>query len=254
MAIVPRIAAVSNPDTIPFVYGIGHEGNLRAELQLTDPAGCIEHFNQGRADIALVPSSAVPTLHGAELLTGYCVAVEGASERAVLVSNSPAGELRRIFVGADAPALTQLAAFVAARRWKINPEWVLWSDPSRPGAASDAEAYLLTEGRAAEYEGCFACSSDLTAEWYELTGLPFVEWVWVARKGTDYQTTDAFEQALTFGVEHIWEALVENGCADEPTYARLSGDVDYLFDEQKRRALHTLWDSGVKITPRVNPG
>ena len=40
MVIVPRIAAVSYLNTIPFIYGIGHEGNLRAELLLSPPAVC----------------------------------------------------------------------------------------------------------------------------------------------------------------------------------------------------------------------
>ena len=40
MVIVPRIAAVSYLNTIPFIYGIEHEGNLRAELLLSPPAVC----------------------------------------------------------------------------------------------------------------------------------------------------------------------------------------------------------------------
>ena len=56
MALIPRIAAVSYLNTIPFIYGIRHAGNLRAELLLTPPALCASNFIDGNADIALLPS------------------------------------------------------------------------------------------------------------------------------------------------------------------------------------------------------
>ena len=57
MVNIPRIAAVSYLNTIPFIYGIQHEGNLRAELLLTPPAGCYQNYIDGNADIALMPSA-----------------------------------------------------------------------------------------------------------------------------------------------------------------------------------------------------
>ena len=77
MALTPRIAAVSYLNTIPFIYGIRHEGNLRADLLLsTTPALCAQHFIDGDADIALVPSSVVPQLKSAEIVTDYCIGAE----------------------------------------------------------------------------------------------------------------------------------------------------------------------------------
>ena len=33
----------------------------------------------------------------------------------------------------------------------------------------------------------------------------------------------------------------------------LSG-FDYIFDNQKHKALQQFWDSGLKVAPRANPG
>ena len=52
MVIVPRIAAVSYLNTIPFIYGIEHEGNLRAELLLSPPALTPKNYAEHKADIA----------------------------------------------------------------------------------------------------------------------------------------------------------------------------------------------------------
>ena len=80
--------------------------------------------------------------------------------------------------------------------------------------------------------------------------------VWVARKGTDLLQIEALEYALTFGLEHTFEAVRES-VPDEALleiYEHLSSEVDYLFDLEKHKALKRLWSSGVKNALRTNPG
>ena len=141
MALIPRIAAVSYLNTIPFIYGIRHAGNLRAELLLTPPALCASNFIDGNADIALLPSAVVPRLKDAELVTDFCIGAEGE------------------------------------------------------------------------------------------------------------------EEALTFGVERIYEAVQQSDYRDRPyAYDYLTRNIDFLFDNEKRKALQKFWTSGVKVTPLVEPG
>ena len=79
--------------------------------------------------------------------------------------------------------------------------------------------------------------------------------VWVARKGTPYEVTDALEEALTFGVERIYEAVQQSDYRDRPyAYDYLTRNIDFLFDNEKRKALQKFWTSGVKVTPLVEPG
>ena len=73
MVIVPRIAVVSCLSTTPFIYGIRHECNLRAELSLSAPSETTRLFADGLADLALIPAAAYPTLKEARLVTEYCV-------------------------------------------------------------------------------------------------------------------------------------------------------------------------------------
>ena len=62
MAIIPTITAVSHLNTIPFVYGLKHADNLRADLLLAPPAECAKNYIEGKADIALLPAAVVPEL------------------------------------------------------------------------------------------------------------------------------------------------------------------------------------------------
>jgi chorismate dehydratase len=57
-------------------------------------------------------------------------------------------------------------------------------------------------------------------------------------------------------LEHTYEAILEAGFDKKPydAYEYLTRNIDYIFDNQKRRALQKFWDSGLKVSPRVNPG
>ena len=75
-------------------------------------------------------------------------------------------------------------------------------------------------------------------------------------EGKFVEADEALEYALTFGLEHTFEAVRES-VPDEALleiYEHLSSEVDYLFDLEKHKALKRLWSSGVKDALRTNPG
>ena len=221
MALIPRIAAVSYLNTIPFIYGIRHAGNLRAELLLTPPALCASNFIDGNPDIALLPSAVVPRLKDAELVTDFCIGAEGEVRTVVVVSNTPIEEVRRIWLDAHSRTSVQLTGYLAARRWKIAPQWLDMSDYAVLDTPQEGDAFLLIGDKVFDHEDEFIYSYDLAAEWREATGLPFAF--------ADYR--------------------------DRPyAYDYLTRNIDFLFDNEKRKALQKFWTSGVKVTPLVEPG
>ena len=255
MALIPRIAAVSYLNTIPFIYGIRHAGNLRAELLLTPPALCASNFIDGNADIALLPSAVVPRLKDAELVTDFCIGAEGEVRTVVVVSNTPIEEVRRIWLDAHSRTSVQLTGYLAARRWKIAPQWLDMSDYAVLDTPQEGDAFLLIGDKVFDHEDEFIYSYDLAAEWREATGLPFAFAVWVAHAEVDADTVESLQHALTYGLEHGYEALLDSPFAADSAaaYGELL-QFDYIFDNQKNQALQKFWDSGVKVAPRANPG
>lgn len=257
MVIVPRIAAVSYLDAIPFIYGIRHDANFRAgELMLSTPDQCAEYFLQGKTDIALVPSSVVPSLADAEIVTEYCLGFCGPSRTCVLLSNDDLPALRRVFFDRHSPAVASLAVYLLQKRWKISPEYFVLKDLQQLRYPVPGDAFVLAGDGTFAAEGLFNHVWDLTGEWRKAVRLPFAAAVWVARKGTDYEQIEGLQHALTFGVEHTYEAVLAEGLANDPrdVYGYLTRHVDYIFDQQKQKALKKLWDSGIKVSPRANPG
>ena len=256
MVIVPRIAAVSYLNTIPFIYGIEHEGNLRAELLLSPPSLCAKNFAEHKADIALVPAAAVPSLADAQVVTEYCIGAAGPVRTVVLLSNEPIEKAHRVFLDAHSLTSVQLAGYLLAKHWRVTPEYYTLEDYAQLGHALPGDAFLLIGDKVFDHEGRFAYSYDLAAEWKKATRLPFAFAVWVARKGTDPDFTEGLQHALTFGIEHTYEAILEHGFDRKPydAYGYLTQNIDYIFDNQKHKALQKFWDSGIKVTPRANPG
>ena len=254
MAIYPKIAVVSQLDTMPFVYGIRHEGNLRADLLVfSSYTDCIEAFDSGKADIALLPAALVPSLRGSEIITDYCVGAVGAARSAVVVGNTPINRVQRILVAPDAGTALSVAAWLSQNRWHIAPDWI---EAQHDTALAEGDALLLTGDKAfavqaTDYTFCY----DIAKEWVDAAHLPLAFDVWVGRKGISYEVHDALQSALTFGIEHTYEAVAESDCADvERAYDHLVNDIDYLFDIEKHTALQRLWECGLKVAPKVNPG
>jgi chorismate dehydratase len=242
---VISIAAVSYLNTIPFLYGIRHSGELSATLLLSPPSGCADAFNERRADVALVPVGALPRIKDNDynIVTTWCIGAEGPVRTVVVMSDAPLGEIRRVWLDGHSNTSVELARRLAKDLWKISPEWAGLTDYSVVENPAPGDAFVLIGDKVFDYEGRFAHTWDLAVEWQKLTGLPFVFAMWVARESVPAETIDALENALTLGVERVYEAIVESEYADRPyAYEYLTRNIDYQLDGAKRRGLQKFRD------------
>lgn len=254
---VVSVAAVSYLNTIPFLYGIRHADNLRAGLLLSPPSGCAEAFDYRKADIALIPVGGLAEIadRDFDIVTSWCIGADGPVRTVVMVSDCPLKNIKRIWLDTHSMTSVRLAKVLAAQYWKIAPEWANLSDYSVLDKPRAGDAFVLIGDKVFDNEGRFDNKWDLADEWRAHTGLPFVFAVWVARRNVPEETLAALEDALTLGVERIYEAILESPYAGRDyAYDYLTRNIDYLFDGQKRRALERFWDSGLKTTLRINPG
>ena len=255
MAVNAKITAVSYLNTIPFIFGLRHHSNIGAELLLAPPSLCYKNFVEGKADIALMPVAMVPSLADAEIVTDYCIGAVGKVRTVVVMSNSPIEKVARIYLDAHSKTSVQLCGYLAKKLWHIEPEWIALEEYSQLDHAEEGDAFLLIGDKVFDNEDRFAHTYDLAEEWQKATKMPFTFAVWVARKGLSYEVRDELQAAFTYGVEHIYEAILESDYAErEYAYEYLTENIDFLFDIQKHNALKKFWDYGLKIEPKVNPG
>jgi chorismate dehydratase len=237
---VISIAAVSYLNTIPFLYGLRHSDELRADLLLSPPSGCTAAFNERRADIALVPVGGLKSLkdNDFDIVTSWCIGADGPVRTVVLASNEPLRNIKRVWLDSHSNTSVALARYLAAHHWKISPEWVDLTDYSRLDHPEPGDAFVIIGDKVFEQEGRFAHTWDMAEEWQKYEKLPFVFAVWVARKNVAPEVIDALERALTTGVERVYESILESEYADRPyAYEYLTRNIDYFFDDPKRQAL-----------------
>ncbi len=209
------------------------------------------------ADIALVPAGGLPLIKDPDfdVVTSWCIGAEGPVRTVVMVSGAPLKAIKKVWLDGDSHTSVELARLLASKYWKIAPEWAPLDDPARLAAPGEGDAFVLIGDKVFDNEGRFAHSWDLADEWAKYSKLPFVFAVWVARKSVPAETLAALENALTLGVERIYESILESPYADRPyAYEYLTRNIDYFFDEQKRRGLGRFWDEGLKAPLRANPG
>ncbi len=250
-----KIAAVSYLNTIPFVYGIEHAHLLRAGLLLAPPSHNVAAYLSGEADIALIPSGAIADLSDAEIVTSYCLGARKPVRTVMVMSDSPIEHVGRIYLDAHSRTSVLLTRILCEELWHIAPQFVAMEDYAVVETPAEGDAFLLIGDKVFDHEGRFAFNYDLSQCWTELTGLPFVFAVWVARKGVEDEVIGALEGSLRYGVAHIPEAIRSYGHGNKP-YAKqyLTENLDFVFDIQKRKALSLFWEKGQKFAPRANPG
>lgn len=250
-----RVAAVSYLNTVPFIYGIEHAKKLHAALLLSPPSHCVTSFLEGDADIALIPVAAIPNIDDAEIITSYCIGASSPVRTVTVMTNHPIKEVKRIHLDSHSRTSALLTKILCNELWEISPEWVELVDYGVVDTPAEGDAFLLIGDKVFDYEGRFKYTYDLSVEWNKLTSLPFVFAAWVARKGTNPELIEALQKSLEYGVAHIKEAIDYYGHSGKPyAYKYLTENIDFVFDEQKRKALSLFWEKGVKVTHRMNPG
>ncbi len=243
-----RIAAVSYLNTVPFIYGIRRAGNdLRADLLLTPPAGCVDNIAAAKAEIALIPVAGIAGIPDIEIIGNHCIGAHESVRTVVLVSASPIEEIHTVYLDPHSRTSVALVRVLADEYWNIRPEWRPLTDFSEVKPEKGV-GYTLIGDKVFGYEPLFPYNYDLAGAWHAWTGLPFVFAAWVARRGVDPAIAGALEKALDYGVNHIEAAVTadlverQRGIDHHTAVRYLTGNIDYRLDDPKRQSMQLFFE------------
>ncbi len=256
-----KLAAVEYLNTLPFVHGLARSP-LRKELdiQLAPPSQCADLLIAGSVDLALVPVATLPQLEEANIISDYCIGANGPVQTVALFSTLPAQRLKRIYLDGDSRTSVALLRILAQRHWEIHAEFLPLAPSQLEAPRKPEDGYLLIGDKVFTHQHQFQYAYDLAQEWQEYTqGLPFVFALWVATHELPATFLRSFNEALSYGVDHIPEVLRERttaiGEADALRY--LTQAIDYRLDTAKRasiaRYLHLLSTIPQEIAPGYRP-
>jgi len=170
------------------VYTLGVEGP-RHRVIFASGAELSARLAADEIDVALIPSIDYYRRPGLQLLPDMSVTAKGAAGCGLLAARTGLGNLQRVGVDPNEPALAGLAAIFLKENFGVVPEWVA-SLPEDAEADQSLDAWITgAELGVPEPVGAVQVF-DLGELWWRLARLPFVYGVWATRAGAELQGLD----------------------------------------------------------------
>ena len=181
-------------------------------------------------------------MNNPEIISDYCIGARGPVRSVILYSNVELNKIDSIVLDYQSRTSVNLARILATRYWKIKPNWIPATDGFENISLKGNEACIIIGDRSFGKKEKYSYVWDLSEEWWNYTGLPFVFASWTANKKIDKGFLKSFNEALKYGVSHIREAvdkapesIVLNR---EELFQYLSKDISYSLDDKKKEGLN----------------
>ena len=209
-----RVGAVSYLNAKPLYYRLD-EFAPEVVLEMDVPSRLSDKLAAGALDLALIPS--VEYLRGAargyEILPGFAIAARGAVRSVKLFSRVPFGQIERLALDAGSRTSQALTRVWLDEAHGVRPPTIELLPMGVPIEESTADAVLLIGDRAMTVKPApYFAVVDLAEAWNQLTGLPFVFALWVARPGVDLgELPDVLERCRAEGLRSAEAISREHG-------------------------------------------
>jgi chorismate dehydratase len=198
-----RLGSVSYLNAKPLIYGLEEADDLRLTLDV--PSRLIDGLREHRFDVALLPVIDYQKLPGLKILLAGGIGSDGPTLTVRIFSRAPISKISVLACDTDSHTSVALARIVLAEMFGLHPRFI----DLNAADANPAEARLLIGDKVVCEEPVgFEHQLDLGQAWKELTGLPFVFAVWMARGGVDLgDLPQRLELAKQRGLEHVREIV-----------------------------------------------
>ncbi len=190
-------------NTKPLLYGIERSPLLEEMELITDyPASIADLLLKDEIDVGLVPVAIIPEMKEYYINTRYCIGCNGPVASVCLFSEVPVEELHTVVMDNQSRTSVTLAKILLKEYWKINPEYKKAGTRFLEEIRGTTGAVVIGD-RALKQRSVSAYTYDLGETWKKMTGLPFVFAAWISNKKLDPDWVKAFDEANSFGVQHM---------------------------------------------------
>jgi len=236
-----KISAVSYLNTIPFIYGLRNSNLMnQIDLQLDYPAVCANKLVNGEVDVGLAPIVIMGDLKTHNIISDYCIGGNGPVDTVCVFSDLPIHQIDVIYLDDQSRTSIELLKVLLKEYWNITPKLIV-SKVSSKVLIQDTHAALVIGDKAFDLHYKYRYVYDLSSIWKKMTGLPFIFAAWIANKSLPCEFINNFNSALSFGLDHVEDALALEGslrsvsCKDMKEY--LFNKISYKLDNEKRKGM-----------------
>lgn len=252
-----RLGVVSFVNTLPLIDGLERLADV--ELDHRVPSRLLDTLLSGEVDLALCSSidyqrAAAPLV----VVPAGCLGCEGSTLTVRLYSSVPPERLQRVHCDTDSHTSVVLLGILLREMHGIAPTLVDHRPPHDRTPPSWPEALMLIGDKVvtdAPPQEHYPHQLDLGAAWRDLTGLPFVFAVWMARASTDPALIDLAAAVLDRQRRHNRERLdgmvhrraVPRGWPRALASDYLASKIRFELDDRCRAGLELFWTKAADL-------
>jgi chorismate dehydratase len=283
-----RISIVEFLNTAPLVWGFT-DGPLagKYELLFAVPSQCAEDLRAGRADVGIIPSIEYQRMEDVVALPGMAIASKNEVRSLLVVSKVPIEMAGSFALDTNSRSTVGLSRILCRRYWNIEPEFIdMPPDPDAMLARADAALVIgdpalrlrlkvdALQAKVPGTDGCCCCGGDddeqpvkgvetlfvydVVQQWREMTGLPSVLAIWVARRGVLTPEIAAdFQASRDYGLARIGEiaegAALKLELPPRELERYLTENIDFSLDRENLAGLRRYYEECERagLIPRV---
>jgi len=282
-----RISIVEFLNTAPLVWGFT-DGPLagKYELLFAVPSQCAEDLRAGRADVGIIPSIEYQRMDDVVALPGMAIASKHEVRSLLVVSKVPIEMAKSFALDTNSRSTVGLARILSRCHWNIDPEFIdMPPDPDKMLARADAALVIgdpalrlrlkvdALQAKVPQGEDRCCCGGedeqpikgietlfvyDIAQQWREMTGLPSVLAIWVARRGVVTPEIAAdFQASREYGLARIGEiaegAALKLELPPRELERYLTENINFSLDEENLAGLRRYYEECARagLIPRA---
>jgi predicted solute-binding protein len=281
-----RISIVEFLNTAPLVWGFT-DGPLvgKYDLSFAVPSQCAEDLRAGRVDVGIIPSIEYQRMENVVALPGMAVAAKNEVRSLLVVSKVPIEMAASFALDSNSRSTVGLVHLLCEKHWKIAPQFIdSTPDPEMMLARADAALIIgdpalslrlrvdALSAKVPQGKDCCGVDGseqlikdvetlfiyDVAQQWREMTGLPCVLAIWVARRGAITPEILAdFQASRDYGLARIGEiaegAALKLNLPPRELERYMTENIDFSLDAENMAGLRYYYEECARagLIPRA---
>jgi chorismate dehydratase len=245
-----KVSLISYLNSRPFLYGLENSPvKEEIELKLDIPSKTAIKIANNLIDIGLVPVASLPDLVNYQIISEYCIGADGPVRTVILASAVPFDRIQTILMDYQSRSSVMLTRVLSQYYWKKEFKWENTFDNYESESISGTTAGIVIGDRVFGAEKRYPYIYDLSSEWKNFTGLPFVFAVWATRKELPSGFLQRFNEAVAFGVNSVPEVekTEQQNYPEVDIFEYFTQNISYRLDNRKKEGMKLFLDYGKKI-------
>jgi chorismate dehydratase len=245
-----KVSLISYLNSRPFLFGLENSPvKEEIDLKLDIPSKTAFKMAANLIDIGLVPVGSLSELDNYHIIGDYCIGADGPVRTVILASEEPLDRIQTILMDYQSRSSVLLTRVLSQFYWKKEFIWENTTDHYESESISGTTAGIVIGDRVFGVEKKYPYIVDLSSEWKNFTGLPFVFAVWATRKELPSGFLQRFNEAVAFGVKSVPEVekIEQQKFPEVDISEYFTRNISYRFDSRKKEGMFLFLEYGKKV-------